>query len=318
MSFERQPMSEGSLSPNMAPMAPVMREDRVLNPYALRNAQPAQAPLPAKQPIGQFDSNKGSEAEEEKPAGEETVRLSPQMAALARREQKFRQQMSQFEKERAALAAERSEIEGLRSMKEKLAAKDYSGLDGLVDYNEYSQYQLNKAQGQDPVQDEIKKLTSKIDELEKSTKDHVEKQFDAAVNERRVAAKQLIDSSPEFKSIKKAGPEATEAVVHHILETWENDNVEITVEQAAKEVEEILREKAKAWAALLEEEKIETPPEEEKKSLPPLKPALKTLTNQVTTGELKRPTKPLSMMNDSDRWAEARRRAEEKLQQTRR
>lgn len=301
MSFEREAISDSSSSGLIQPSAPIMREERILNPYQVK------APKPV---IGQADTSKTATPLEEPKPTEETVRLSPQVAALARKEQKFRQEQAQLAKERAALAAEKQELAALRAMKEKLAAKDYSALEGMVDYNDYSQYQVNKLNGADPTQEELKKLNSKISELEKFSQDNVEKQFEAAVQERRNATADLIDKSDQFPKIKKA--KAHEAVVQHILDTWEHDSKELTVEQAAKEVEQILVERAKQWAALLEEEKAAAA-EEEKKPLPPLKGALKTLTNQVTTGDIQRIQKPLHLLNDAERYAEARRRAEEKL-----
>jgi len=303
MSYELEAISSSNV-PTEALMP--MREPRVINPYQSRMS------LLQGQSIGQVDTVKEEQkAPEEIKAPEETVKLSPQVAALARREQKFRSQQQQLEKEKALIAQKEAEIAELRALKEKLAKKDYSGLDGLVDYNEYSQYQVNKLSGTDPVQEELKKLQGKISEIEKSAQEQLSMQSEAAVNERRIAVKALVEKSPEYSRIKKTN--AHEAVVHHIMDTWENDSIELSVEQAAKEVEELLLEKAKKWAALLEEEKP-APQVEEKKQLPPLKQGLKTLTNQVTAGDMKRPERPLHFMNESERIAEARRRALEKLQ----
>ena len=278
---------------------PVMREERVYDPYLIKGPKPM---------IGQGDKVEGVT----QPV-EESVKLSPQIAAIARREQKFRQQQAQFEKDRAALASEKEEIAQLRAMKEKLAAKDYSGLDGIVDYNDYSQYQVNKLNGSNPVEEEIKKLQGKISDIEKNAETNITRQFEAAVEERRIATKELVDQTAQFPRIKKA--QAQEAVVQHILDTWEHDSKELSIEQAAKEVEEILVEKAKQWASLLEEDQdVGATP---KKTLPPLKQGLKTLTNQVTSGDLKRPLRSLHGLSDNERWAEARRRAEEKLAQQR-
>lgn len=308
MSYETEAVAtSASALPNQS--APTMREERVVSPYGPAGPK-SLTPLASTESVGQSDKVTGTVPEDTRPT-EDTVKLSPQVAALARKEQRFRQQQQELEKERASIAAEKTELAQLRGMKEKLAAKDFSALDGLVDYNEYSQSQIDKLNGVDPTQEAIKKLEGKITDLEKSTQDNVTKQFEAAVNERRIATKALVDASPEFSRIKKAG--AQEAVVQHILDTWEHDSEELSVEQAAKEVNEILLEKAKKWAAILEEDK-EAPVEGEKKQLPPMKQGLKTLTNQVTAGEIKRPAKSYQHMNDSERWAEARKRAEEKLQ----
>ncbi len=299
MAFEREAIPDSA--PAIQHNAPsVMREEAIFDPYKARSTRP----------VGQPDKVEGNAAVEPKPT-EDTVKLSPQVAALARKEQRFRAQQQELEKERAAIAAEKAEVAQFKAMKEKLAAKDYSGLDGLVDYNEYSQYQVDKLNGSDPVKEELSKIHNKISAIEKNSQDNISKQFEAAVSERRLAVTELVDKSPEFSRIKKA--KAHEAVVQHILDTWEHDSKEISVQQAAKEVEEILVENAKKWSALLEEEK-EAVVEDEKKPLPPLKQGLKTLTNAVIAGDIKRPSRSLQHMSDSERWAEARRRAEEKLQ----
>jgi hypothetical protein len=281
-------------SPVVPQSSPSMREERVIDPYAIKPTRLS----------GQPDTNKGIE---DKTEG--TVRLSPQVALLARREQKFRQQQQALERERATLAAEKQEIAQLRAMKEKLDAKDYSGLDGLVDYNDYSQYQVNRLNGANPVDDEIKRLNGKIADIEKNSQQNIERQFEAAVQERRIATAELVDKTANFPRIKRA--KAQEAVVQHILQTWEHDSKELSIEQAAKEVEEILLEKAQQWSSLLAEEQEVEP----KKQLPPLKQGLRTLTNQVTASDVtKRQRVSLQHLSETERWNEARKRAEEKLQ----
>lgn len=313
MAFEREAIvADSSNVPTQ--MTPIMREDRILNPYAVRTPK---APItPPSASTGQMANNREAEPEATV-APEETVRLSPQMAALARREQKFRQQQLQFEKQRAAIVAQEAELAELRAMKQKLAAKDYSALDGMIDYDEYSQYQVNKLNGADPVQDNLRALSAKVDEFEKTNKEQVERQYEAAFEERKIAASDLIDADPAFSKLKLYGESAPEAVAHHIRETLEKDGVQLSVRQATQEVLQAAKEKAeqdrKEAAAFLEETK-ETPIVEETKPLPPLKPQMKTLTNQVTSGEMKRPTKSLHHMSDAERWAEARRRVEERMQ----
>lgn len=303
MSYERESIPDSvTINTNSTPTPSVMREERVISPYQ-------GGPKPLTPAIGQSDKQREGQPEE---AGkrEESVTLSPQVAALARKEQRFRQQQQELERDRAAIAADKTEMEQLRALKAKITAKDYSALDDLVDYNEYSQYKVNKLNGADPVQEEIKKLNGKISDIEKQAQENVSKQFEAAVNERRIAAKAL-DQTDQFPRIKKA--QAHEAVVQHILDTWEHDSQELSVEQAAKEVEELLVERAKQWASLLEDQEVapDAAPAE-KKVLPPMKQGMKTLTNQMNAGDI-RPAKSLQHMSDSERWAEARRRAEDKL-----
>ena len=173
---------------------------------------------------------------------------------------------------RQALEAERKEIAELKQIKAKLAEKDYSAVENLVNYDEYTNYLIDKSTKTTPEQEEIKKLYQKLESLEKNQQDDVSKRFDAAVNERRNAVKELVLKDESFTTIKEL--KAEETVVQHILDTWENDNIDLTVEQAAKEVEELLLEKATKWASLTKVKGTL----QEKKELPSLKPGVKTLT----------------------------------------
>lgn len=309
MAFEREAIIESS--PATAPQSPIMREERTVDPYRVR------AP---KTPLSGSTEQRviSGEGLAETKTPEETVTLSPQMAALARKEQKSRQAEMKLKSDREALEVERAEVAELKAMKAKLAAKDYSGLEGQLSYEDYTSYLLNKQNSADPTQQALKKLEDEVTSIKKQSEDNLNKQFEAAVNERRVATTKLLATSEEFSGFQKKaeaslGIKMTDAVVQHILDTWEHDSAELSVEDASKEVKEVLIERAKKWSSILEPE-IKAPVEGEKKQLPPMKASLKTITNQVTAGGPAAPRKSLQHLSDSERWAEARRRAEEKLQ----
>jgi nitrous oxide reductase len=304
MSYERLPVAESTAAIPAQP-TPEMRPEKVFMPYQARPTRPQKAADTTA--VGQSNNNERVPAEPGKAA--ETVTLSPQMAALARKEQKARQFEQQLKQKEADLAKQLAEVEELKGLKSKLAAKDYSGLDNLVSYDEYTQYLLNKGTELTPEQKRLQEISQKLETVEKTFQDDIEKRFEAAKQERRTAIKALAEK-PEFHGIKKLQVE--EHVLQHILDTWEHESIEITPEQAAKEVLDVLQEKAKAYNAAFHVEQAPTGAED-KKELPPLKPAVKTLTNQMTTGEIKRPPRPYSGMSDAERWAEARRRVEERM-----
>lgn len=284
---------------------PLMKEDRLVE--VQQNIRP-------KIQNGQIANSKDSGSEEPR-ATEETVTLSPQMAALARKEQRVRQQEQAIKQRELSLAAEKAEIAELKAMKAKLAAKDYSGVEGMVDYESYTNYLIEKSGNLSPEQQALKKLEAEVEGMKQSQKNDVDKRFEAAVNERRKAVNSLIDTNPEFSKLKRLGEKGQEAVITHILETWKEDEIDLDPIKAAKEVQQLILEQAKISAALLEEESTEEQVAGNK-ALPPLKPGMKTLTNNMAaTGEIKRPVKSFQHMSDSERYAEARRRAEEKLSQ---
>jgi hypothetical protein len=296
-----------------APQAqtPTMREDRELSPYQNSNLRLEKAQEAVNGRVAVNSEAKPSATEVPAATTEETVSLSPSASALARKELKFRQQQEAFKKKEQALEAERAEIAELKALKAKLANKDYSGIEGLVKYDEYTDYLINKDSNLSPEQQEIRKIAAELEGVKSSQKEDISKRFEAAVNERRKAVQALVEK-PEFSRIKKA--KAEEHVVKHILDTWEHDNIDLSPEQAAKEVSEALFEKANAWKSILDEETAE--PVESQKQLPPLRSGIKTLTNNMAApSESKKVLKPLSQMSDTERYAEARRRAEEKLKQ---
>lgn len=308
MSYEKSTIESNSAVPS-APTQQI-KEERVVDPYAastrLARAQEAVA--------GQTRTNEMSPVEEPTPTVE-TVTLSPQVAALARKEQRFRQQQQTLKQREAALAEREAKLGKLADLDSKLAAKDYSAIEDKVNYDEYTNYLLNKNANLTPDQQELKRLAAEMDSVKKANQDNISKQFEAAVEFRRKAVVSLVESNKDFKRIKGLG--AQEAVVQHILSTWEHDEVDLSPEDAAKEVEELLKEKEAKWLSISKEDEPAIEAVDQKKPLPPLKSGVKTLSNNMApTGDNKKPLKSLSQMNESERYAEARRRAEEKLKLT--
>lgn len=309
MAYTRETIVEPT-SAVPAAIPAVMRDPVSIDTYA--HAKARETKLSA---VGQPDkSNESQPVETKAPA--DSVTLSPQVAALARKEQRFRQEQEKLKADREALNAERTRLAQLGELEKKLAAKDYSGLEDKIDYEAYTQHLLNKQQSTDPKEQALKELKDEVSGIKKANQEYQERQFEAAVNERKLASAKLLATDPKLSTfqskVEKANPavKLPDVITQHILDTWEHESEELSVEQATQEVQNAIVEKAKAWASVLDEE-----PREEKKQLPPLKQGLKTITNQVTAGELSRPPKSYQHMSDSERWAEARRRAEAKLQQ---
>lgn len=250
-------------------------------------------------------------------AEEESVTLSPQLAALARKEAKYRQQIADLDKQKAQLEAERKELEELKALKQKLEAKDYSDLSKFVSYEDYANFLIEQQSAADPEKQAIKKLESELEALKQAQQNDVEKRFEQVVAQQRASVKELVASNPEFSTIKELKQE--EAVVQHILDTWEHDSVELSPEQAAKEVEEALLEKAREWTSLSKLKSKEEVNKRESATTPSqsLAQKVKTLTNSMqAAGEIKRTSKPLHQItSDVERWKEARLRVQERKKQ---
>lgn len=314
MAYELSPIVEGT-NPVATPTSmPQMREEREVDPYKaarLKATIPVNPPVSGQKIINSETKPVGSE-EPGAPAAE-SVQLSPQVAALARKEQKFRSAEQEFKAKEKALEAERAEIAELKVLKAKLQAKDFSGIENLVGYDDYTKYLIEKTESLTPEQQALKALAQKVEGVEKAHNEDISKRFEAAVNDRRKAVTALVETDAAYSSIKEL--KLQETVVQHILDTWENDGIDLSPEEAAKEVEAELVERAGRWSAL-SKLKPKEPSEESKNELPPLKPVIKTLTNNMAaTGDIKRPVKSFQHMSESERYAEARRRAEERLKQ---
>lgn len=283
--------------------APVWRPERTVDFSEF--SPPRKASVAASTPALEAKTQEQTTAATEAPV----VTLSPAASALARKEQRFRKQQADFRAQEAALEQERKELAELRALKGKLDAKDYSAIESMVPYDAYTNYLINKNSPVSPEQEQIKQLSEKVSNLENAHKTDAEKRFEIAVEQRREAVKAIVESNPEFSSIKEKN--AVEHVVRHIVDTFEEEGIELTPEQAAQDVENVILERAKEWSGLTKLKPKETPKEEPKKKevLQP-KPAVSTITHAMAaTGDTKL-TKPnyAAMRSDEERWNAARNR----------
>lgn len=209
------------------------------------------------------------------------VTLSPQLTALARKQQILQREVqaqrdkeAQFEKTKADYIP-RSVLQAKASEDVNEALKEALGMT----YEELTARLLEQSNGADPV----KALEAKLNKLEESQTEAVNKQYDATLKQYKAETDSLVSSDPKSFFLINKGKHQ-DAVVQHIVDTWKEDDTKVlTVEQAAKEIEEFLRDEARASKALLEE--LEGPPAEtpQEKKLPPPKAATRTLTQQVET-----------------------------------
>jgi hypothetical protein len=236
----------------------------------------------------------------------ESVKLSPQLSAFARKEAAYRQRELTLKTREQELEAKLAKAERFTSLESKLASKDFSDLEGLgLTYEEYTKYLLDKQAGEPtPERQQMTKLEQEVADMKAAAAKKADEEFQATVSEYSKEIAKIVDSDPRFLSVKEYG--AQEHVLQTILDAWEQDDEELSVEDAAKQVEDFIVEEGKKFTAL---SKFKTP-EPEKKPLPPPRAGLKTLTQQVVAGASKPSTSSLSKLSDSERYAEARRRVE--------
>lgn len=243
------------------------------------------------------------------PVKTEDERLSPRLAAMARREKEIRRMQQQLQSEKDAMKAKEEEyktsyIPRDRIQKETLAVLLENGLT----QDQIMNMVLNGPQQMDPALAEIQKQVKAIQEAqlntEKMVKEKHDKDYENAVNQIRKEATDLVASNPDYETIKETG--SAEAIVELIKETFKEDNVLLSVHEAAKMVEDHLLEDGLKMAALKKvREKLtaqEAPAQPQKNSLAdaqakaPQQP-IKTLTNAATATS----SKPLSSRDRRDR-----------------
>jgi hypothetical protein len=247
----------------------------------------------------------------------ESVRLSAQVSAIARKEQAYRQRELALKEREKAIEARLSDAEKYDQLKTKLSAKDFSEAEALgLSYEDYTQYVIEKQGGENPQEAAIKKLEAKIEALEKGTEESAASQYEETLAEYRKEIGKAVFTNPEYSSIKElegiTGVKGEEAVLQLIVDAFEQDNEELSVADACQQIEDYVIGLGKKFNSLSKlKPQVEAEEVEPQRALP--RPMVgKTLTNDMTVGSEKRPQKSLQHLSEAERYAEARRRVLER------
>lgn len=196
------------------------------------------------------------------PAPVKEPSVSSQFAALARREKALRAQAQQ--QDQAARAREASYVAKEAELQAKLAnyeqgyiSKDKLKADLLgtlteqgLSYDDITQQFLNNQNPLDPrVQTLLQKQEAKIAALEAKlqqgddqAKNSQAEQYQQAIKQITEDTKKLIFTDPEFELVKTTG--SVKDVVELIERTFNKDGTLLTIEDAARQVEDYLTEEA--------------------------------------------------------------------------
>jgi hypothetical protein len=247
---------------------------------------------------GQNDSSEEAKpAEEAKPSEP----LSSQYATLARREKLIRQQAQQLKAREQALKA--AEEAAKAPAKPAFNESDYVRKSDLLEdtfgtlnqiglgYDKLTEKALNAPSSEQlAFMQEIKRLTAKIEALEGETKSTKQTFEDNQRLARTQAEKQikndvssLVKSDPAFETI--AATDSIQDVVDLITRTYDEDGILMSVEDAAREVEEYLVEEALKLSRLnkIQQKLAPKAASEPKQSTAPQQQQIKTLTNSVSS-----------------------------------
>lgn len=181
----------------------------------------------------------------------EPEKLSPHFAALARKEKALRLEMQKLKLERENIKAEREKFKTSdfiprdRLSKETLQVLAEAGLS----QDHLANLLLNgeKVQAVDPkvakLEAQVQDLLDKLNKNETESKENQSKAYDQAVNQIRNDVKILIDADPAYETIKARNK--SESVVKYIQRVFNESGNVLDIEQAAREIEEGLREETK-------------------------------------------------------------------------
>lgn len=252
-------------------------------------------------------SSPESAPKEETKAEETEEPLSSQYALLARKEKAIRQREQLLKQKEAELKAKEEaktstpapSIDPAKYVsKEDLAKDPFTILTEMgLTYDQLTELALNGPKPKEiemmnelkALREELKAIKGETESTKKSFEEYQNQTESMGVNQLTKQATALVNSNPEFETIKETG--SVGEVVELIKRTLKEDGVLLSVEEAAQEVENYLLEEALKLAKIKKIQQRLAPkaPEAPKSpEQPKQQPQMKTLTNSVAS------TRPLS------------------------
>jgi hypothetical protein len=285
-----------------------------------KKTQPKQQVIP---PNPNQPNTSGNAPAAESAQTAESVKLSPTLSALARKEQAHRQRERALVEREKSLEAKLARAEQYDQLEAKLKAKDFTALEALgLNYEEYTKSLLERQAGEDPNSQKFKALEDEIQSLKKGQEEKAEQEFEETKAAYQREIKVLIDKDPDkFSSVRfadeKSNGEVQRGILQYILDTFEEEGEVPTVDEACQLFEDHLIEQGKVYSALPKLKPAPSAaPVDESTTLPPPRRTPNTLTNDMSPpAGTTAPKKSLQHLSDEERYAEARRRVLARRQQ---
>lgn len=224
----------------------------------------------------------------------EVATPDPRLEALARKERALSKQMRAFREERKAFEAEKSSRLDSQSWKQKFMEDPGAvGLTYEEIQNRYLTQPSPEQQREADLKREIEAVKKSQEELAQRTADSQKQAYDQALKQISREVSSLVEANKDFELVKAY--EASDQVVSLIEETYKEEGVLLTTEEALREVEGYLMEQAQKILTLEKlKAKIQPPAEtsapqaEEKVGMSPRSSAS---SNKITiTSSQTRPT----------------------------
>lgn len=193
--------------------------------------------------------------------------ISPKFAAIARRERELQKMRNQIAVEKKALEVEKARYTPNSYIPKDQFSKDPWGTlqQAGVTYDQLVAQVLNQpantpeAQAQVKIQAELAEIKAAQLKVQEDMTAREKQQYEQAINVIRQDVKAIVETDPNYETIKESG--SVEAVVKLIEKTHEEDGRILSVEEAAKIVEEYLIEESIKVANYRKvREKINPPP----------------------------------------------------------
>lgn len=174
-------------------------------------------------------------------------------ALLARKEKALRGQMRQFEEKQRQFEESQRQVQPQVDWKQR-AAQDPIGL--LAEAG-ISQDQISQMLLTDPRSLEMAQLKQEIASLRKSQEETFNQAKTIQERNRENAIKTLgrevsllVDGNDAYEAVRLEGDAGKEAVTELIVQTYDAEGINLSVQEAARQVEEYFVEKAKSYSSL--------------------------------------------------------------------
>lgn len=222
----------------------------------------------------------------------------PRLDALARKERQLYQQhkkmKAEIESERAALRTRQTDYETNYVPKSRLTEDPLSVLsDNGITYEKLTEMLLSGHNSQDPaykaLKSEIRAIREQHENEKKQAQENAQQQQQQVIESLKQEAKVLVDTNPEFETIKSL--DLSDAVSELIVETFNSEGRLMDVEEAAREVEAHLVEqgiKFNSIKKIQDKLKPSAPVSAETNVQSQPGPQIKTLTNSLPSQVAKR------------------------------
>ena len=239
---------------------------------------------------------------------------SRRFAQLARQEKAIRQRAQEMKAQEQALQQRQAELEARENSykqqpppdQTKYVSRDTFKLDPIaalaelgLSYEEITNAYINHTP-QDPrvaatiaeLKAELQAIKAANEEVKQKSVEHQTQQYQAAIKQLKTDTKALVDSDPNFETIKST--RSHDDVVDLIEQTYRKDGVLLSVEEAAQQVEDYLVEEAlqltkinKIKAKIAQNSAPKEQPQTAKNPAAtadnPKQPQMKTLTNNTAS-----------------------------------